>query len=259
MKTKIAIIKTFILIIVTCLVMAFVCLINSCVEFYFVERKIEEFVDRGEFYIEIGSTKYYKVSKAYEYEDTSRFVFNPLSPKRYVGSTADFLSTTRNPLRAYPIIGLISRLAWAGHSALVTEEDGSKICEVVGNEDDPKDNYVRIVENEWISADTGSPHIIGLRVKGLTNEARETIVDYANTQALEKDKYNFLFPLTRSNKYYCTDLVSRSYNEVDINLNNDGFMTSGNDMILSKETYIIFFRKRVGNKFLVYYLTEWGK
>lgn len=256
MKTKIAIIKTFILIIVTCLVMAFVCLINSSVEYIFVERKIQEFVDRGEFYIEIGSTKYYKVSKTYEYEDVSRNVFNPFDSKKYVGSTGDILSTTRNPLRSIPVVGLISRLAWAGHSALITEDDGSKICEVVGNEDDPEDNFVRIVENEWISKDSGSPHIIGLRVKDLTDEDRKTVTSYANTQALEKDKYNFLFPLTRSNKYYCTDLVSRSFNEVDINLNNDGFMTSGNDMILSKKTYIIFFRKRVGNKFIVYYLTE---
>jgi len=256
MKTKLAIIKTFILIVIFSVTVFFACLINASIEFLCVEKEIKEFVERGEFYIEIGNTKYYKVSKKYEYEDVSKHIYSTTDPKKYVGSTADILSTTRNPLSSVPFIGFFSRIAWVGHSALIMESDGSKICEVVGNEPDPKDNFVRIVDNRWISGDTGSPHIVALRVKNLDDEDKTKITDYATLQAQEQDRYNFFFPITQTNKYYCTDLVSRSINQASININYDGFMTTGNDMILSKHTYIIFYRVKVDDKFLVYYLTD---
>ena len=57
----------------------------------------------------------------------------------------------------------------------------------------------------------------------------------------------FYFFLDMKNKYYCTDLISRAYDYVlsDTNqnyyaksLNDDGFITTVNDIILSRDTYL---------------------
>jgi len=101
-----------------------------------------------------------------------------------------------------------------------------------------------------------SPIIIGLRVKNTTEEDRNKIIEYADAQ-LDKG-YNYTFIFNRENTFYCTDLVSRSVKNAGININYDHFATTGNDMIISKNTYIFFLRETVivdGEKvFNVYFL-----
>ncbi len=65
------------------------------------------------------------------------------------------------------------------------------------------------------------------------------------------------------NRYYCTDLVSRAYQDVMVeedeqrecsrNLNDDGFITSVNDLILSKETYMTSYFEVIDEVAHVYY------
>lgn len=256
MKIKLRLLKLFFFIIITSLTIGVGFLINSSVEFIFVEKEIRDFVSRGELYIEVGSISYYQVPKKYAYEDADAHVFDITDYNKLVGSSADILSTTRNPMRGIPFVGFFSRLCWVGHSALVMNDSGSEICEVVGNEDNPKDNFVRIEDNTWIKGDIDSPNILCLRVKDLTQEQKTTITSYAQHQADEQKRYNFLFPIKMTNKYYCTDLVSRSIEEAGINVNYDGFVTTGNDMILSKNTYIIYYRVKIGETYRVYYLVD---
>lgn len=90
-----------------------------------------------------------------------------------------------------------------------------------------------------------------LRVKQnqtpLTEDTINQVVEYADYLADESYIYNFLFFLDMKNKYYCTDLISRAYDYVlsDTNqnyyaksLNDDGFITTVNDIILSRDTYL---------------------
>jgi hypothetical protein len=68
------------------------------------------------------------------------------------------------------------------------------------------------------------------------------------------------------NRYYCTDLVSRAYQSVMVEkdkqrhysraLNDDGFITSVNDLILSKETYITSYFEVIDEVAHVYYLAD---
>lgn len=112
-----------------------------------------------------------------------------------------------------------------------------------------------------------------IRVKqnneSLDDETITNVIDYANELAENNYIYNFLFFLDMKNKYYCTDLVSRAYdyilsgtkdNYYSKSLNDDGFITTVNDLIISKDTYIAlhFEVSRIGSTELVekYYFLE---
>ena len=67
-------------------------------------------------------------------------------------------------------------------------------------------------------------------------------------------------------KFYCTDLVSRAYQSVMVDekdqrqyskaLNDDRFITSVNDMILSDDTYIMFYVEVIDDIWHIYYLED---
>lgn len=88
---------------------------------------------------------------------------------------------------------------------------------------------------------------IGLRVN-TTNEVREAATNNAFELYLNNVPYNYLFWLDTKEKYYCSDFVVRVYESVldengkkIVNLNNDGFIVSINDIILSQDIYISYY------------------
>jgi hypothetical protein len=104
-----------------------------------------------------------------------------------------------------------------------------------------------------------------LRVKDITNDQIDQAVSYAADKA-DKALYNFLFFLDLKYKFYCTDLVSRAYQDALIPiekqrdysraLNDDGFITSVNDLVLSKYTYITAYVEIIDNITHIYYLKD---
>lgn len=101
-----------------------------------------------------------------------------------------------------------------------------------------------------------------LRDEGYHEENVEIAIEYATKRVHQRALYNFLFFLDTRNKYYCTDLISRSFAQIrkqtgrDVCLNNDGFVTTVNDLILSRDTYITIFYHTVGNVRHVYFLAD---
>ena len=88
-------------------------------------------------------------------------------------------------------------------------------------------------------------NLITLRVnKSSEIERKEAVLNLE--ELIDKNViYNFMFFLDTKEKYYCTDIMPRIYdtikddnNNSKYNLNNDGFITSVNDLILSKDTII---------------------
>jgi len=91
----------------------------------------------------------------------------------------------------------------------------------------------------------------------LYNEYIEEAINMAKLKVENEHLYNFLFFLNMKNKYYCTDLMGRVYEEAyervfnekegyhskgyAKKMNDDGFITSVNDLILSKDTFIHFY------------------
>lgn len=239
---------------------------NGLIERIFVNKDIKDFINRAEYVTKIGDTNYYKV-KANNNEEATR-VFDINDSEQYIGTTGDIILTNRNPLRysdlfiTKGIVGAFSYLMFLGHASYVTTDDGAVILEItdhinVDGEYFQEDSGVKYSQNTWISEDDGSPYIIGLRVKGINGEVKDKLLEFASDNIGKPYNYSFIY---QKNKFYCTDLVSRAYSASGIRLNYDGFYTTGNDLIVSPNTYIVFIREKVKEKgetyYNVYYLSE---
>jgi hypothetical protein len=109
------------------------------------------------------------------------------------------------------------------------------------------------------------PNFVGLRVKDITETQLDELNDFGDTLA-DEALYNYLFFLDMKYKYYCTDLISRAYQHVMAEtedqknystvLNDDGFITSVNDLILSNDTYITTYVEIIDNVVHIYYLED---
>jgi hypothetical protein len=238
--------------------------------------------------------RYYVVSRetSYELSDT-RSVFN--TNRRYLGQKGDIFVTQDSPFpHVFGIHQFISYY-YGGHAAIhdgenrfieavgFPDEDESllEIMFVRGNK--PHDYSTTVGRNStnyWLlrgytkESDPQYPYygeyyrnrFVGLRVKYATEETIDGAVNYAYDQYNNKSIYNFLFFLNMKYKYYCTDLVSRAYQSVMVEpskqssyskaLNDDGFITSVNDLILSKDTYITFYVEVIDDIVHIYYLED---
>ncbi|HBP26077.1 MAG TPA: hypothetical protein DD618_03905 [Acholeplasmatales bacterium] len=232
----------------------FVFLVNGTVEIGFVNQKIEAFKARGvpaDISDGIPENHYFLVEPIHDYEDVSRSVFNV--EDRLIGSKTDIVVTNRNPMRDNKNIGwatgLLARAFYLGHATINADDAGTEMFEVIGNGANASDNEVILAPNDWITyeewlgEDGVSPMIIGLRVKYTTADQRDQTIAYADAQIGKP--YNFSFIFNRNNSYYCTDLVSRSFSSAGININYDYFATTGNDLIASRQVYVIFVRETV--------------
>lgn len=245
------VIKKLILILAIIISLFSVFMVNGIIESIYVNKQINEFKARGEYVFEDYDTIYYQVKPKYDYEDASRPVMTSFFDHR-VGSTGDIFVTSRNPLPGNPFMGWISNCTWVGHTGLVIDYYGNETVEVTGNLS-PDKNVVRTWENNWITADRGTDQIALLRIKNTTEEQREQMVNYA----LEKEglPYNYTFLFNRAHSFYCSDLVSRAVASSGINVNYDYLATTGSDMIVSRNTYIVYYREKISeDMFAVYFL-----
>lgn len=266
MKSKILkILKKLLILIVSVLI---VFLTNGFCEKIVVNNDLKEFKSRGEYIGSSNGNNYYIVKKKYAYEDVKR-VYDPLDTYQYIGTKGDIILTSRNPMRysrswlVEHVAGFFSKHFFVGHSSMIVSDDGAIMAEITAHEiingEEIKENSgVRLVINDWINADDGSEYILGLRVKNISNSDIDNVVNYVYDNLGKKYNYSFLF--FRKNRYYCTDLVSRAYMSAGININYDYLVTTGNDMLVSKDTYLVFCREKVVKKgkteYNIYYLCE---
>lgn len=209
--------------------------------------------------------------------------------KEYIGQKGDILITRQSPFPG--VIGIDQFISYyfGGHSALVVDND--EVIEVAGlgngnifdvittSGDNPDHGYTQTVTrstNYWNNPNFRSKtdpeykyfkgyyrnEVIGIRPKNITDEQINAVIDYANQRVEENALYNYLFVLDNHNKFYCTDLVSRAYSSISkdilgtrkaFNLNQDGFIVSANDLILSKDTYMFFYRETIGDEIHMYF------
>ena len=249
MKKYFKIINTVIFVLLICALSFF---IDGIIEKNKTNKKIEEFKSRAELIYENDIYTYYKVSKKHQYEDTSNIVKN--YDDINVGTTGDIYLTNRNPINGFFVTSLISKMSYIGHGAMIYDEKGKEIVEIVGNKS-WEENEVKIVENKWLTID--SPNYIILRSKNIDSKRKEVLKEESNN--ILGSKYNYTF-ISNKKTFYCTDMISYLYKKINIKLNKDFFFTTGSDIITNNEMYIIYFRERYikNNKvcYNVYYLSE---
>lgn len=243
--------KVINIILIILLVLMIIFLSDCIIEKNKIDNIVDEFKSRGQLVYQNDIYSYYKVEKKYEYEDTSNILDNYSDIN--VGTTGDIYVTNRNPLSGFFVTKWLSRLSYIGHGGIVYSEDGSKMVEIVGNEG-RENNVVKINDNTWLEID--SPNYIILRPKNITNEQKDIIQSECNK--ILGSRYNYFFLISSNKRFYCTDLISYIYKKVDIILNKDMFFTTGSDIIVNDDTYMIYYRERyINNKkvcYNIYYL-----
>ncbi|MDE5715279.1 MAG: hypothetical protein K2I42_04010 [Anaeroplasmataceae bacterium] len=164
----------------------------------------------------------------------------------YPGNTGDIILSLTSEMEIPFVHGFVSFFA-GGHAALVLGDyedqntqtnavNNFKVMEATGLNE--TDNYAEIANKTyWVTADIYQ-EVIVVRPK-MTEEQRKKVL--ANAMAMEKDPYNYSFLFDTKNKSYCSDLISKTFDTVGINLNKDSFTTSIYDILISNETYISYY------------------
>lgn len=237
-----------------------------------VDNMIADFKSRGILNEEMSNDKrkYYEVTSDVEL-DSDTYIIN--NDKFYLGNIGDIVVTRESPFPEIPIIHQFISYYFGGHAAMVTGTN--EVIEIAGFPDTGEKIYnyilhkveydeegnsnhdftgalVQTVSNYFLNTNHQSDYygkyyrkkLITLRVKAEESE-RLQAVEHLKELQRKNVIYNYMFFLDTKEKYYCTDIMSRSYqsikdenNKSKYTLNDDGFITSVNDLILSKDTMI---------------------
>jgi len=193
---------------------------------------------------------YYKVVASYDYEINDERNLNISDDYNLHGTTGDIYLSNNNS------IGLIStkyisKKIYIGHCAMVYNELGTEIVEIVGNES-KNENRVRINESSTF-IDNKEEYLI-LRTKNYINKKE---IEKVTNSKIGK-KYNYLYFIKQKNQYYCIDLVTRILEESsNTKITKRNRLITGTQIINSEELFIIYYKEK-SNKadvdFNIYYL-----
>lgn len=235
--------------------------------------------------------RYYEVKSDYELDSETYIIDNN---KFYLGNVGDIIVSRQFPFPQIPIVNGFVTYYFGGHAAMISGVD--EVLEIAGfldsgenifdyvflNVDQTPDhgltgavvqkapnyfldpNFRNVSEKEYrYFGSYYRKKVISLRVIAPEQDRFDAVQAF---KKLEEDVkvYNYLFFLDTKNKYYCTDIMTRTYESlVDDNdkqkytLNDDGFITSVNDLILSKNTIISnYFEVDKNGVEHIYYLTN---
>ena len=248
MKVK----KVFLIVVLILFIISLVCIATTEASSFKARREIKEFIKRGALIYTSEDTRYYKVIKEREYEDTNNIISD--YSNNYIGTTGDIYLTCTD-WGASVLTKYLCRRLYVGHAGLVSRTDASKLYEVVGNRK-ASDNVVKEYDNDWYELKHFKEEII-LRVKEMDDSKKDKLISYVDS--IKGANYNPFFLAHIKDKYYCTDLITRAYSDsLDIDISKGG-ITTGAKMIENTNTYIIYYKREVndGNiKYEVYFLGD---
>ena len=212
--------------------------------------------------------RYWPVPRETSFEQDNRNVFQD-EDKNILGQAGDIFATRQSPFKNIPVFHQFMTFYYGGHAAIYDgtyfleatgyPEDFNEFIEVVSNKgDDPNHGLSTTASRKsfhyWTKPTTNGDYhdiyyrskYVGLRIKDIDDELINEMIVSAEEKIDNNRLYNFLFFLNMKYKYYCTDFVSRSYedaynriknekseyrsNGYAKNLNDDGFITSVNDL-----------------------------
>ena len=236
--------------------------------------------------------KYYSVSRETVEKEDNRSVFTNTT-RDTLGQTGDIFVTRQSPFPYIPIIHQWITFYFGGHAAILDENNrlyeatglggsDTSMFEVMFHPGDkPHDLGVTTAysNNYWLNPyrrtenDRSYPYygrynrneFMTLRVKNTTEDIRAGAVEFAKRTYTGQRLYNYTFFLDMKYKFYCTDLISRAYQDVLVPKEeqqvyaealNDRFITSVNDLINANETYISSYVRIEDNVVHIYYLED---
>lgn len=153
-----------------------------------------------------------------------------------------------------PIIKDFISFYFGGHAGLITHN--FDILETTGMNATMEENIITKFSNILLE-DPDPRDIIGLRVKGITDDEINKALEYAESKI--GIPYNYTFLLNRNKSFYCTDFIARAFGKetgLSYQLDSTGFWTTTQDLVHSKDTFITFYKQVKGDKINLYYLVE---
>ncbi|HLT00087.1 MAG TPA: hypothetical protein VK005_01205 [Acholeplasma sp.] len=257
-------------------------------------EKLEEFKSRAyesETVTKFGDTYvYHKVARVHEWEiaDDRDVFYDPVT-RHYPGVEGDILLTFESPFPYTPVIHQMLSFWLGGHAALVGKDnqilqstgmtangllDFSTMVNVVLHRGyDETNEYgvsIQKITNYWMVPYRGvghaeypyygkyyRPEIFAVRTKFRDQNTRQEHIDSAVDfieDKVDRGLYNYLFIFDTQDKFYCTDLVTRAWAQVNTNsnpnynLDKDGFIPSDYDILLSDDVYITIYKETITNE-----------
>lgn len=185
---------------------------------------------------------------------TPTFSIHPNTDEIFIGSRGDLLVSLKAAVT--PLINWFMDFYAGGHAALIDGADlndnqtGTNrigtLIEITGLNERKEDNDVQIGYNDWLFDNSLRANFVALKVKA-TKEEREKAMQRA--EDMLGDPYNYTFVFNTKNAHYCTDILSKAYAVVDKDLNEDHFITTAQDIIISEDTFIFVYKEE--NKTIV--------
>ncbi len=198
--------------------------------------KLNKFLEGQTLLEEKSSDKnkyYYKTNKDY-YLNNSYM---------YPGSFCDILVTTDSSVN-FPVIYDLLSLTVGGHAGLCamqykdayyTITDADTIDTAYNDIDNKTTIYPK---NRWDESDE-FPNYYILRVYLTEDEMFKVFNEVVSSLG---EPYNLTFLLDTKNKSYCSDLISKAFRSVNINLNYDYGATTVIDLLASQYTEIVGYK-----------------
>lgn len=201
---------------------------------------VEQFKKRGVYQEDIStaSVKFYKIEST---ETLPTFIQKGNTV--YPGGPGDILVSTQATLVNPFISGFISFFA-GGHAAICMDDYGdfqfhtTELDSIEATGLGEGDNLSTVFNRSSWAEDNPFTEVIGLRVSMTESERMEIL---SLSASLLGDPYNYSFLFNTVNTSYCSDLISKVYRRIGVNLNKDDFTTSIYDLIVSGESYISYY------------------
>ena len=222
--------------------------IDAAVENHQIQVLIKDFKKHAVYPCQYSKTydmNFCKVSNGTT-DITPSFSIHPYTNEIFIGSRGDLLVALKSAVS--PWVNWFMDFYAGGHAALIDgadlndpQEGTSRIgtlIEITGLNERKED--VQIGYNDWLFDNYLRTQFVALKVKA-TKQEREKATKKA--EDMLGDPYNYTFVLNTKNAHYCTDILSKAYAVVDKDLNEDTFITTAQDIIISKDTYIFIYKE----------------
>lgn len=225
---------------------------NQITQHIITDVKIENFKNSSVYQEDLSSSteKFYKISSN---EECGYMNYGPYI---YPGNKCDVIVSRKSAIDIPFVADLVTFFA-GGHASLVLGNyndynitaDDAYVIEATGLNEGL--NLSEIHSRYYWSTGQGYDEVIVLRANNLTEEQKDEVI--SNAVSHLDDPYNYSFTFDTTNKSYCSDLISKSFDPIGINLNKNGYWTTIYDLIVSSDCHIAYYHYyKDGVKYIYY-------
>ncbi len=216
-------------------------IVNCSIENIKITALTTEFMKKGVYQSEMSDSKnkYYKVPRETWMSTDDSYVIK--NGRMTYGNSGDILLTTHSYAEDSAFLNDVISIFFGGHCSSVCYDEAYKGKRYSNNysiESHYYDNVQYVYSGFW-DDENKKRDVMALRVKASDEKKKEAFHNIADCIG---KKYNKTFIFNTKDRYYCTDLISRAWEKVGIDLNYDGFYCSVQDIVCSDETYISFYK-----------------